>query len=137
MQTKGIARVVIAVRDIDTAAKRYSELLDISFWDGGIRDDYGLRAMVSWDGGIELISPTDANSMVAKFLDKRGEGLFGVIFKVGDIEEARARAEDKGFRVMGEVNSGLPDGFKVFKEITLHPKDTYGIPTTLMQSERE
>ena len=132
----GVDRVVIAVRDIEAAAKRYSELLGVSFWDGGVRSDYGLRAMVSWDGGIELISPIDNNSMVARFIDKKGEGLFGVIFRVSDIEESRARAEAKGFRVTGDVDTGLPDGFKVFKEINLHPKDTYGIPTTLVQSER-
>lgn len=132
----GVDRVVIAVRDIEVAAKRYSELLGISFWDGGVRSDYGLRAMVSWDGGIELISPVDNNSMVARFIEERGEGLFGVIFKVGDLEEARARAKAKGFRVTGDVETGLPDGFKVFKEINLHSKDTYGIPTTLVQSER-
>jgi methylmalonyl-CoA epimerase len=132
----GVDRVVIAVKDLEMAAKRYSELLDISFPHSVTRDDYGMRVMVSWDGGIELISPIDNNSMVARFIEKKGEGLFGVIFRVGDIEESRARAEAKGFRVTGDVDSGLPDGFKVFKEITLHPKDTYGIPTTLVQSER-
>jgi len=132
----GVARVVIAVRDIDTAAKRYSELLGISFPHSVIRDDYGVRVKVSWDGGIELISPIDNNSMLAKFIEKRGEGLFGVVFTVSDIEEARARADKKGFRVTGDVDSGLPEGFTVFKEITLHPKDTYGIPTLLLQSER-
>jgi methylmalonyl-CoA/ethylmalonyl-CoA epimerase len=132
----GVDRVVIAVRDIDTAAKRYSELLGISFPHSVIREDYGIRAMVSWDGGIELVSPIDNNSLIAKFIEKKGEGLFGVVFKVDDIDKAKARAEAKGFRVTGDVHSGLPDGFKLFKEITLHPKDTYGISTTLMQSER-
>ncbi len=132
-----VDRVVIAVRDIKAAAKRYSELLDISFWDGGIRRDYGLRAMISWEGGIELIAPLDDNSMVAKFIESKGEGLFGVIFKVDDIEKSKARAKTKGFRVTGDVDTGLPQGFKVFKEINLHPKDTYGISTTLVQSERK
>ncbi len=132
----GVDRVVIVVRDIEMAAKRYSELLDISFWDGGVRSEYGLRAMISWDGGIELISPIDDNSMMARFIEKKGEGIYGVIFKVKDIEESRARAKEKGFRVTGDVDTGLPDGFKVFREININPKDTYGIPTTLVQSAR-
>ena len=136
MKTGGVDRVVIVVRDIEKASKSYSELLGISFWDAGVREDFGVRAMVSWDGGIELISPTDANSEAARFLEKRGEGLFGVIFKVSDIGEARARAEEKGFCVTGEVDCGLPAGFKVFKEITLHPEDTHGIVVALVQSER-
>ena len=142
MKTKGVARVVIAVRDIEKARKFYSELFGISFWDAGIHKDSGTRAMVSWDGGIELvspISPAPANSTgegIARLLQDREAALFGVAFKVSDIEEARARAKEKGFRITSEIDRFLPPGFKVFREIFLDPKDTHGISVILIQSER-
>jgi methylmalonyl-CoA/ethylmalonyl-CoA epimerase len=137
MKTLGLDRVVIVVKDLDKAAKRYSELLGTSFWDAGVQEKQGVRAMVSWDGQIELMSPVSAQSGAAIFLEKKGEGVFGVAWKVKDIDEAAAQMTKKGFQIMERFDFPDAPGFKLFKEIVLHPKETNGIFPILVQSERE
>ena len=93
--------------------------------------------MVSWDGQVELISPISAQSAAAKFLEKRGEGVFGVAWKVKDIAEASAEVAKKGFRIMERFDFPDAPGFKLFKEIVLHGKEFNEVPIILVQSERE
>jgi methylmalonyl-CoA/ethylmalonyl-CoA epimerase len=129
--------VVIVVKDLDKAAKRYSELLGASFWDAGVQEKQGVRAMVSWDGQVELMSPVSAQSGAAIFLEKKGEGVFGVAWKVKDIDEASAQVTKRGFQIMERFDFPDAPGFKLFREIVLHPKETNGIFSILVQSERE
>jgi methylmalonyl-CoA/ethylmalonyl-CoA epimerase len=137
METQGLDRVVIAVKDLDKAAKRYSEVLGASFWDAGPQEEQGVRAMVSWDGQVELISPISPQSAAAKFLERKGEGVIGVAWKVKDIAEAGDQATKKGFRIVDRFDFPAAPGFKLFKEILLHPKDTNEVTVILVQSERE
>lgn len=129
--------MVIVVKDLDKAAKRYSELLGTSFWDAGDQEKQGVRAMVSWDGQIELVSPISAQSGAAKFLEKKGEGIFGVAWKVEDIDEASAQVIKHGFKMIHKFDFPDAPGFKLFKEIVLHPKEFNEVPIILVQSERK
>jgi len=137
MKTLGLNRVVIVVKDLEKSAKRYSELLGTSFWDAGVQEKQGVRAMVSWDGQIEMMSPVDPKSAAAIFLEKKGEGVFGVAWNVEDIKEADAQVTKKGFKVVDRFDFPNAPGFKMFKEIILHPKETNGIFSILVQSEKE
>jgi methylmalonyl-CoA/ethylmalonyl-CoA epimerase len=137
MKTFGLDRVVIVVKDLDKAAKRYSELLGISFWDAGVQEDQGVRAMVSWDGQIELVSPISTQSGAAKFLEKKGEGIFGVAWKIEDINEAQALVDRHGFKMIHKFEFTNTPEFKLFKEIVLHPKEFNEVPIILVQSERK
>ena len=93
--------------------------------------------MVSWDGQVELMSPVSAQSGAAIFLEKKGEGVFGVAWKVKDIDEASAQVTKRGFQIMERFDFPDAPGFKLFREIVLHPKETNGIFSILVQSERE
>ena len=137
METQGLDRVVMVVKDLDKAANQYSEVLGVTFWDAGVQEDQGVRAMVSWDGQVELISPVSAQSAAAKFLERKGEGVIGVAWKVKDIDEASAEVANKGFRIMEKFDFPAAPGFKLFKEILLHPRDTNEVTVILVQSERE
>jgi methylmalonyl-CoA/ethylmalonyl-CoA epimerase len=137
METQGLDRVVIVVKDLDKAAKRYAELLGTTFWDAGVQEKQGVKAMVTWDGQVELISPTSAQSAAGKFLERKGEGVFGVAWKVKDIDEASAEVANKGFRIMERFDFPDAPGFKLFKEIVLHGKDFNEVPVILVHSERE
>ena len=135
MRTEGINRIVVAVHNVEKASDRYSELLGISFWDAGVQEEFGLRALVSWDGGVELVSPLHPQSDVAKFLERRGEGIYAVAFNVRSVEEARAMAKEKGIRVTQELGWNDADRFKVVKEIVLHPADAHGVPIILFEGQ--
>ena len=68
---KGVNRVVIVVKDIERASQLFSELLGTTFYDAGVVDRFGVKAMVSWEGGLELISPATEDSDAARFLRRR------------------------------------------------------------------
>ncbi len=133
MQVKRIQRVVIAVRNLDEAVMRYSDLLGVRFVDYGEQEKGGVRAMVSEDWLVELISPVQPQSVAARFLEKHGEGVMGVAFEVADLYEARRNVENNGFKVLDEIDFGAVDQWSSFKEIILHPKDTNGAPIMFVE----
>ena len=149
MKSKGVNRVVIAVRDLDKAVALYSELFDTAFYEGDAAQaaSYGIRVAVSWDAAIEIVSPlpeSDATMgrAVARFVDKYGGGLYSVVFSVDDVDEAHARATKMGIRVSSlfeldqeQMGRFLQDRFKRFKQYSLKATDTCGVQVVLGQIE--
>lgn len=134
---RGINRVVIVVKDIDKAGKLFSELLGAKFHDVGVVDKFGIRALVSWDGGLEIVSPVTEDSDAARFLRDKGEGVYNVIFNVDDADQAASRAKALGVRQTGVIEFDQHPFFKKFKEILLAPEDTCGAFIALAQIERK
>jgi len=140
MKTLGLNRVVVVVRDLEKAVKQYSSLLGADFWNAGDQEDQGVKAAVSWDGQIELVQPINDQSAAAKFLAKKGEGIFGVAWNVADIDEAQALVNKNGFHMLHRyefTGGNLAPGYKLFKEIVLHPKQFNEVPIILVQTERK
>ena len=142
MKPLGVNRVVIAVKDLDSATSFYSQLLSAIFYDASAgAESFGVRAAISWDSGIELVAPIPGrDSFIARLIEKRGEGLQGVVFAVDDVEEAKAKAEKMGIGVIqtiefkGEQLKKLFGGrFTKFKEYILNPTNTGGIQVVLGQ----
>jgi len=134
---KGVNRVVIVVKDIEKAGKLFSELLGIRLVDHGVVQDMGIRAMLSWDGGIELVSPITSDSDVAGFLSEKGEGVYAVVFNVDNADKAADRAKKLGVKMRGTIELGEKEGFRKFKEILLDPEDTHSVFTLLAEIERK
>ena len=132
---KGVNRVVIAVEDVEKAGRLFGELLGVRFFDAGVVEGMGVRAMLSWEAGIELVSPVDPDGDVARFLRERGEGVYSVAFNVEDADAAEARARALGVGVGGTIEFGEAMGFAKFKEILLEPGDTHGVFTLLAEIE--
>lgn len=79
---------------------------------------------------IELLEATNANSPIAKFLEKRGEGIHHIAFDVEDIDVEIKRLKAEGFVVLNETpKKGADNKLVVF----LHPKSTNGILIELCQ----
>ncbi|MFC1925545.1 VOC family protein [Chloroflexota bacterium] len=150
MKSKSVNRVVIAVRDLDKAVSLYSRLLDTVFHeeeDVALAASYGIRASVSWDAGIEIVSPIPENNAamgqaVTQFIDNYGGGLYSVVFSVDNVDEAYARATEMGIHVSGlfeldqeQIGRLLNDKFKKFKQYTLRASDTCGVQVVLGQIE--
>lgn len=142
MRSEGINRVIIVVKDIDKATKFYSELLGVSFQDAsGTNPEFGVRSMVSWDGGIEICSPADTQAEVAKelatYLKNRGEGVLAVVFNVKDIDEATSIAMKKGVNIIRRTDyrEGKVKGFKQITEVHLNPADCHGVYVDLFKGE--
>lgn len=83
---------------------------------------------------IELIEPLGADSPIAKFIEKNPQGgQHHVCFEVDDIEAARAHFEGSGTRILGPTRTGA-HGTPIF---FLHPKDTGGTLTEIMESPKQ
>jgi len=120
-----IDHIVIAVWSIEKAKPFFSELLDTDFIEVAVNEEVGYRSVMS-PGGVELLEPTRQDSDVAKYLNKKGEGLYALAFAVADAGKAKARAEKMGVRVVGEVARDTGP-LKGLREIWLHPKDNFGV----------
>jgi methylmalonyl-CoA/ethylmalonyl-CoA epimerase len=73
---------------------------------------------------IELLEPTSPDSPVAKFIEKKGEGIHHIAFQVSNIEEALKQAEEKGLRLIDKAPRSGAHGTRI---AFLHPKSTGGV----------
>jgi len=79
---------------------------------------------------IELTSPTDEESPIAKFMDKKGEGIHHIAFETSSLESDLKRLKAKGIKLLNEVpQSGAHDMMIAF----LHPKSTNGVLMEICQ----
>lgn len=131
----GLNHVVLAVSDLDAAERFYSTLLGVEFHAYGEHAEEGFKSLYC-SKRLELISPTRSDSAVARFLARRGEGVYAVGFRTDDVEAARASAERAGAIVVGEVTGaeleGMPGGGEM-RELWIHPKTAHGMQVLLVQ----
>ena len=137
MKPLGVNRVTIAVKDIEKGMDFYGKLLGATFHEATADDvvTLGIRAAMSWDAGIELVSPMpDRESFVREIIEQRGEGLIGVVFAVDNVEEARESAEKLGVGVwysleydQEKIDKHLQGRFSKYKEYMFDTATTYGV----------
>lgn len=85
------------------------------------------------DSKIELLEATNPNSAIAKFIEKRGEGIHHIAFEVADIYAEMKRLEAEGFQLINaEPKKGADNKLVCF----LHPKGTNGVLVELCQEIR-
>ena len=76
------------------------------------------------DSNLELLEPTGPASSVAKFIEKRGEGIHHICLRVDNIEEHLARLKEQGFRLINEAPVPGAHGCRV---AFLHPAAGHGV----------
>ncbi len=144
MKPQGVNRVTIAAKDLDAAVAFYSRLLGATFHDQDrAAQSLGIRCAISWDAGIELVSPLPGQeSFITRLIQKKGEGLIGVVFAVDDVEECRRTAEQMNIRVRPLVDYGpreieeyLQNRFRKYTEYTLGAAETHGVGPVIGQIE--
>jgi len=131
-RAKGLDHVAIAVKDLDAAVKYYVDVLGFAAPELEEVPDQQVRVAVFGHGlgRIELICPTTSDSGVAKFLEKRGEGLHHVCVEVADIEATLAELKAKGAQLIDQSPKPGAGGAKV---AFIHPKGAHGVLTELRQ----
>lgn len=132
MSTKGLDHVAIAVKDLDVAVKFYVEVLGFPPPELEEVPDQQVKTAIFGHGmgRIELICPTDPNGSVARFLDKRGEGLHHICVEVSDLEGTLAALKAKGAQLIDETPRIGAGGAKI---AFVHPKGAHGVLTELRQ----
>jgi methylmalonyl-CoA/ethylmalonyl-CoA epimerase len=129
---KGLDHVAIAVKDLDAAVRYYVEVLGFPAPELEEVPEQQVRVAIFGHGlgRIELICPTTSDSGVAKFLEKRGEGLHHVCVEVADIEATLASLKAKGAQLIDQTPKPGAGGAKV---AFIHPKGAHGVLTELRQ----
>jgi methylmalonyl-CoA/ethylmalonyl-CoA epimerase len=114
----------IAVRSLD-AAKIY-EALGLTIDHVETVETQGVRTafLSAGDSNLELLEPTGPHSTVAKFIEKRGEGIHHICFRVTNLEDHLARLKAQGFRLINEAPVPGAHGCRV---AFLHPAAGNGV----------
>src|SRR5439155_18833745 len=117
--------VGIVIRNLEEAYKFYRDTLGLHVHKEAVVEDQGVKAALLTIGNseIELLEPINANGGVAKFLERRGEGLHHVCFETPDVTAELAAARAKGLPVIDERPRPGLAGTICF----LHPKGTRGV----------
>jgi len=122
----------IAVRSLDAALEFYEKQLGFSV---GLRETVEQErvnvAMLPAGGPrIELLEATEPDSVIAKFIEKRGEGLHHVAVKVPDLVATVERLKSSGARLLNDPRPGAGGHLYVF----VHPSSTGGVLLELIQA---
>jgi methylmalonyl-CoA/ethylmalonyl-CoA epimerase len=127
-----IDHVAIAVRDLDAAIAWYEQVFGATVTHREIVESDGVEeALVRVaDSYVQLLTPTHDDSPVAKYLEKRGEGLHHVAFRVANCAVALEAVKSSGYRVIDETPRPGSRGTTV---AFLHPKASFGTLIELVQ----
>lgn len=114
----------MAVKDLEEVREFYRSVFKLESSDPIIGGDGTLKVSMVKIGevSIELIEPIGNEGVMAKFLEKRGEGFHHICYEVDDIHAAVSSLKDSGMEVLGEPKPGA-EGLSVF----LHPRGTHGV----------
>ncbi len=123
----------VAVSSIDEALPFYRALLRNEATDREVIPNEKLTAiMLPLEGSrIELLEPLTPDSVIGRFLAKRGPGLHHVAFRVPDLAAAVERLKSAGARVLNEPRTGAGGHLYVF----VHPASTGGVLIELVQEQ--
>lgn len=123
---RGLAHVGIAVRQLEPAIERWTRGLGFTHERTETIESMGLRLafLRSGDAVVELLEPVRGDSAVAKFLEKRGEGIHHLSFFVDDMAAALARAEQAGMELIDRAARPGSHGTEI---AFLHPRALGGV----------
>ncbi|HXP87037.1 MAG TPA: methylmalonyl-CoA epimerase [Bryobacteraceae bacterium] len=122
----------IAVRSIDEALRFYQDQLGMSVTLRETVEQEKVHAAMLpvGDSRIELLEASEPGSVIAKFIEKRGEGLHHVAIKVPDLSAAVERLKAAGARLLNEPRRGAGGHLYTF----VHPASTGGVLLELIQA---
>jgi methylmalonyl-CoA epimerase len=127
-----IDHIGIAVTDLDAAVGLYGGGFDMAEQHRETVEEQGVEAILLevGEGHIELIRPLSADTSVARFIARNGEGLHHVAYQVDDIDAALERVRAAGLRLIDEEPR---IGIRGSRVAFLHPKSTGGVLTELVE----
>jgi methylmalonyl-CoA/ethylmalonyl-CoA epimerase len=128
-----IEHIGIAVKNLETSNKIFEKILGVAHYKIEAAATEGVLTSFFQIGEskIELLEATKEDSPIAKFIEKRGEGIHHIAFEVTDIKAEMKRLEAEGFTLLNtEPKRGADNKIVCF----LHPKGTNGVLIELCQS---
>ena len=130
-----IEHIGIAVKNIEQSNALFSKLFGKAPYklEKVESENVSTSFFMIGENKIELLEATDPNSPIAKFIEKKGEGIHHIAFEVSDIYSEMKRLQKEGFTVLSEQpKKGADNKLICF----LHPKDTNGVLIELCQEQK-
>ena len=134
MNLTHIEHIGIAVKSLDEAIPYYENILGLKCYAIEEVTDQKVKTAFFKAGQtkLELLEPTDSESPVAKFIEKRGEGIHHLAFAVDGVEQALEEVAEKGVRLIDKKPRSGAEGLNI---AFLHPKSTFGVLTELCEEK--
>ena len=129
-----IEHIGIAVKNLEEANKTYEAILGVASYKTEKVESEGVNTSFFkvGDSKIELLAATNPESPIAKFLEKRGEGIHHLAFNVEDIQSEIERLKGEGFVLLNDFpKSGADNKLVAF----MHPKSANGVLVELCQEK--
>ena len=136
MKISHIEHIGIAVPNLEEAIKYYEDVLGLKCYKKEVVEDQKVTTafIKVGDVKIELLEPTSEDSTIAKFIEKRGQGVHHVAFAVEGVEDALADAAAKGVQLIDKAPRPGAEGLSI---AFLHPKSTMGVLTELCEDKNK
>ena len=131
-----IEHIGIAVKDLDQSEKLYTQLLGTPPYKRVTVESEGVITSFFRVGSnkIELVQSSTPDGVIARFIDKKGEGIHHIAYGVTDIKAEMTRLRDAGFRLLSEEpKKGADNKWVCF----LHPKSSGGVLVELCQERQD
>lgn len=126
LNTATLEHIGIVARDPETVARLFEKLLGTRCYKEETVEEQGVRThfLSAGTAKLELLEALSPDSPVARFLEKRGEGVHHLAFETNDIEATFERVQGLGFTPLSDAPRLGADGKRIF---FLHPKETHGV----------
>ena len=131
---KKVEHIGIAVKSLENSNALFAKLFGKEFYKVEAVESEGVSTSFFMLGEtkIELLEATQPESAIAKFIEKKGEGIHHIAYEVDDIHAEMARLKEEGFQLLNaEPKSGADNKLICF----LHPKSTNGVLVELCQEK--
>jgi len=127
-----IDHIGVAVEDLDESIALYRDRLGMREQHRETVEEFGVEAALLeiGDAHVELLTPIQSDSALARFLEKNGPGMHHVAYRTADIDAALERMTKAGVRMIDEqARTGIRDSRVAF----VHPKSTGGVLTEIVE----
>ena len=130
-----IEHIGIAVKSLSDSIPAFEKLLNSQCYKTEVVDSEKVNTAFFevGDSKIELLESTDPNGVIAKYIEKKGEGVHHIAFEVEDLELEMERLQSSGFQLLNpKPKAGADNKMVCF----LHPKNTNGVLIELCSEKR-
>ncbi len=132
MKLLKVDHIGVAVNSIEQARKFWSDVLGLPYEGDETVEEQKVKTafLPVGESEVELLESTQPDGPIAKYIEKKGQGIQHVAFRVDNVDNALAELKGKGIRLIDETPRKGAGGAKI---AFLHPKDTGGVLVELCE----